>query len=421
VDFRRDGQRLTGRAELDALQEYARRLTRSNAAFAHPNWVMELGRTLRLEQLSTAARVGSKASLPVDASDPALKTGLLWHYQATPSGMNALSAWDMNKGSRDVVVAVIDTGILPDHPDIKGSGNVLAGYNFISDPDYKGRGPEGPDPDSTDRSDRCSELLGSAWHGTHVAGTVGAASSNNDIGIVGVNWQVSVLPIRAMGRCGRGTLADLAAAVTWAAGLPVLGVPPNPRKADVINLSLSMGQACQTQNVGLLKQALDDAREAGSIVVAAAGNKKSDIKDVTPAGCKGVISVAASDARGHLAPYSNFGNVTVMAPGGDLDRDDDDDNRPDGIWSLVAPSGEYPSGVAAMEGTSMAAPHVAAAIALALSAKPELRGRPDEIEKLLKRTLARLPPGACRKPCGPGLLDAKAMIQPDTVTSSTKR
>jgi serine protease len=224
-----------------------------------------------------------------------------------------------------------------------------------------------------------------------------------------------------MGRCGRGTLADLAAAVTWAAGLPVLGVPPNPRKADVINLSLSMGQACQTQNVGLLKQALDDARKAGSIVVAAAGNKKSDIKDVTPAGCKGVISVAASDARGHLAPYSNFGNVTVMAPGGDLDRDDDDDNRPDGIWSLVAPSAEYPSGVAAMEGTSMAAPHVAAAIALALAAKPEFRGKPDEIERLLKRTLARLPPGACRKPCGPGLLDAKAMIQPDTVTSSTKR
>jgi serine protease len=102
-----------------------------------------------------------------------------------------------------------------------------------------------------------------------------------------------------------------------------------------------------------------------------------------------------------------------MAPGGDLDRDDDNDNRPDGVWSFVAPSAEYPSGVAAKDGTSMAAPHVSAAIALALSAKPELRGKPDAIEKLLKRSLAPRPAGACSKPCGPGLLDAKAMVEPE--------
>ncbi len=419
LDFRdASGDRLSGTRELAALQDYARRLTEgSSAAFAHPNWIMELERTLRLEQLSPTARVQSRASRPAGANDPALRTGLMWHYLAPPSGMNAAAAWALNKGSRDVVVAVVDSGILPDHPDIRGSGNVLAGYNFISDPEEKGGGREGPDADATEHHDSCSEYVGSAWHGTHVAGTIGAAQSDNDLGIAGVNWAVSVLPVRAMGRCGRGTIADLAGAVTWAAGLPVPGVPPNKHKAHVINLSLSISKACLLQNVGLLKQALDDAREAGTIVVAAAGNKRIDIKDVTPAGCAGVISVAASDARGHLTPYSNYGGVTLMAPGGNLDRDDDNDNRPDGVWSLVAPSDEFPSGVAAMEGTSMAAPHVSAAIALVLSVKPELRGKPDEIEKLLRRSLARRPAGACSKPCGGGLLDAKAMLEAEATSS----
>jgi hypothetical protein len=419
LDFRTgSGERLTGRRELAALQDYARRLTRnSSAAFAHPNWIMALDRTLRLEHLSTKARVESTGSLPAKAGDPGLRTGLTWHYQAPPSGMNAAGAWQLNKGSRDVVVAVIDSGILPDHPDIKGSGNVLPGYNFINDPEAKGGGVEGPEPDATDRPDVCAEYRGNAWHGTHVAGTIGAAQSGNDVGIVGVNWAVSVLPVRAMGRCGLGTLADIASAITWAAGLPVPGVPKNERKAHIINLSLSIPKTCQLQNVGLLLQALEDAREAGAIVVAAAGNRKLDIREVTPASCEGVISVAASDARGRLAPYSNYGNVTVMAPGGNLDSDEDDDHRPDGVWSLVAPSAEFPSGVAAMQGTSMAAPHVSGAIALALSAKPELRGKPDEIERLLKRSLARRPSGACSKPCGGGLLDAKALLQPEATSS----
>jgi serine protease len=197
-------------------------------------------------------------------------------------------------------------------------------------------------------------------------------------------------------------------------------VPKNPHKADVINLSLGIRLECQPELVGALVDAINAARKAGSTVVAAAGNEAVDIKGVTPAGCAGVISVAASDQRGYLTPYSNFGNVTIMAPGGDLRRDDDQDNRPDGIWSLVAPSKEHPAGVAAYEGTSMAAPHVAAAIALALTAKPELRGKPDEIAALLTRSVAKRPAGACHKPCGPGLLDAKRMVEPELATSSHK-
>ena len=360
-----------------------------------------ISRTWPREASIQSTRNASTASLPSDLSDPTLRSGLLWHYLPPPVGMNAFAAWSTVKGSRDVVVAVIDTGILPDHPAMKGSPNVLPGYNFITDPEAKGSKKDGPEPSAVDNGDGCSEILGSSWHGTHVAGTIGAGRNNNGLGVSGVNWAVSVLPIRAMGRCGgRGNVADLATAINWAAGLAVPGVPQNERKADVINLSISLRKTCEPDEVGVLKQALEDARKAGVVVVAAAGNKKTDaqpvdIKEVSPAGCPGVISVAASDRRGRLAHYSNYGKVSVMAPGGDLDQDDDNDSRPDGVWSFVAPSTEYPSGVAAKEGTSMAAPHVSAAIALALSAKPELRGKPAEIEKLLKRTVAPKPADAC--------------------------
>ena len=92
---------------------------------------------------------------------------------------------------------------------------------------------------------------------------------------------MSVLPIRAMGRCGgRGNAADLATAINWAAGLAVPGVPQNERKADVINLSISLRKTCEPDEVGVLKQALEDARKAGVVVVAAAGNKKTDAQPV---------------------------------------------------------------------------------------------------------------------------------------------
>lgn len=336
--------------------------------------------------------------------------------------MNAVQAWPIAKGGKSIIVAVIDTGLLKNHPDIKGSPNVLPGYNFISDLARKGGTTPGRDADATDLGDQCPEqgVSDSSWHGTHVAGTIGAAITNNNVGIAGVNWAVSVLPVRVLGRCG-GAIADVAAAIRWSAGLDVPGVPRNTHKADVINLSLGIGLACRPELVGALMQALNAARKAVTIVVVAAGNEAVDIKQTSPSGCTGVVSVAASDQRGHLTPYSNFGDVTIMAPGGDLQRDDDGDKRPDGVWSLVAPSEKYPSGVAAYEGTSMAAPHVSAAIALALSVKPQLRGKPDQIEQLLTRSVATAPKEACARPCGRGLLDAKRMVEPEVFTSSTKR
>jgi subtilisin family serine protease len=427
-DFRsRSGAKLAESAELDALQDYARLLTQQNpnVEYAHPNWVLQLQRDriqdpIYLEDMPPDTRVQISRAVPSEPNDPAFRTGLLWHYLPPPNGMNALGAWSLVKGDKAVVVAVIDTGLLPDHPDIKSSGNVLQGYDFISDPARSGNSnAQGRSTDPTDRGDACPPRLPtSSWHGTHVSGTVGAAGTNNNVGIAGINWHVSVLPVRALGRCG-GTIEDLAAAIRWSAGLDVPDVQRNERKADIINMSLGIRLECTPQLVGALRDAIDAARKAGTTIVVAAGNESVDIKGVTPSGCPGVISVAAADQRGHLTPYSNFGNVTLMAPGGDLRRDDDQDNRPDGVWSLVAPSKEHPAGVAAYEGTSMAAPHVTAAIALALTAKPELRGKPDQIEALLTRSLARRPEGACSRPCGPGLLNAKLMVEPEVSTSST--
>ncbi|ESY09245.1 hypothetical protein X751_31665 [Mesorhizobium sp. LNJC395A00] len=330
--------------------------------------------------------------------------------------MNAIDAWANSlTGDKSVVVAVIDTGILPEHPDIKGSGNLLSGYDFISQPEIEGDTHPGRDADPTDPGDHCSNLQSDSWHGTHVAGTIGAAATNNKLGIAGINWAVSVLPVRVLGRCG-GAIEDVAAAIRWSAGLEVKDAPANLHKADVINLSLGIGGACVVEDYGVLIDAIAAARQAGTTIVVAAGNEAVDIKDVTPASCQDVTSVAASDRRGHLAPYSNFGIVTVMAPGGDLQRDDDADGIPDGIWSLVAPSSTHPLGVAAFEGTSMAAPHVSAAIALAIAKNAGLRNNPQAIAVLVASSVAPLPRNACSTPCGPGLLDVAAMItrQPTT-------
>ncbi len=341
-----------------------------------------------------------------------------WHYfingtgtGQSPGGINLPWAWDTTTGSSSVVVAVIDTGILPSHPDIQGSPNLVAGYDMISDPvianDGGGRDNDPTDPGDAIAANECypgSPALPSSWHGTHVAGTIGVGKTDNGIGVAGINWNVSVQAVRVLGKCG-GTTTDINDAIRWASGLPVPGVPNNPTPAKVINMSLGTPPGNPCSMSPSTQAAINDAVSMGATVVVAAGNDATDASQVFPASCNNVITVAASDYRGHLATrYSNYGStVEIMAPGGDVRRDDNGDGRPDGVLSMVDPSaGTY----AYYNGTSMAAPHAAGVAALLLAQQPGL----TSAQVLAELQARALPRSAiqCPQPCGSGLLSAVA-------------
>jgi subtilisin family serine protease len=397
-------------AELRGLEELAAQIRKRDprVKYVHPNWILRIdppspGIQPDLHDIDNIIRPQTFVGPP---NDPLFVRGLLWHYEAPPMGMNAVGAWRLATGDHEIVVAVIDTGIIFNQPDIKSYGNVLPGYNFVS----KGSGRSA---DATDTGDACPPRYpNSTWHGTHVAGTIGAVGSNNGRALPGINWSVSILPIRVNGPCG-STIADTADALLWAAGLPVPNIPNgdvNKRPAHVINISLGAMGECTEERVGVLIDAIEAARVAGSTVVVAAGNDAIDVKEAFPGGCKGVIAVAASDIKGHLAHYSNYGGVTIMAPGGDM-KVKDVNGFPAGVWSVVKTSAANRDGIEIKEGTSQAAPHVSGAIALALAAHPTWRGKPDLITSKLTASATPAPAGACAHPCGAGQLNAMKLLQ----------
>lgn len=336
-----------------------------------------------------------------------------WHYfdqgngpNQAPGGINLPTRWDTGKGGTSIVVAVIDTGILPNHPDIAGSANLIPGYDMISilsiANDGNGRDSDSSDPGDAIAAGECfpgSPARPSSWHGTHVAGTIGVGKTDNSTGVAGANWQVSVQAVRVLGKCG-GTSQDINDAIRWAAGLNVPGVPANRSPARVINMSLGGQQPCSASPA--TQSAISDAFNAGTTVVVAAGNSRQDAANFQPAGCDNVITVAASDYRGHLATrYSNFGNVVeIMAPGGDVSRDDNNDGNPDGVLSTIQ------GGYAYYNGTSMAAPHVAGVAALLLS--DDFTRTPQQIADLIKNSATPRSSVECPRPCGAGLLSATA-------------
>lgn len=291
-----------------------------------------------------------------------------WHYPQ----INLPQAWDLTSGA-DTIVAVIDTGVVLSHPDLQGQ--LVAGYDFISNVANALDG-DGIDPDPNDVGDRSNPDGSSSFHGTHVAGTV-AAATNNALGVAGVAFGAKVMPLRAIGRFG-GDLYDIEQAVRYAAGLPNDSGTVPPRRADVINLSLgSTGSSASEQAV------YEQARAAGVVVMAAAGNSRSSAP-FYPAAYSGVLAVSAATMDKTLAPYSNFGSwIDIAAPGGNTATDLNGDGKPDGILSTVASDADSTLvyDYVIWQGTSMAAPHMAGVAALMKALAPNLT--PQDVDNLL--------------------------------------
>lgn len=334
--------------------------------------------------------------------------GNQWHYFAPSAGnygINAPAAWDITTGSASIVVAVIDTGIT-NHVDL--AGRTVPGYDLItsvaSANDGDGRDNNPSDPGDWVVANECfagSPARNSSWHGTHVGGTIGAAT-NNSTGVAGINWVSKILPVRVLGKCG-GTISDIADGMRWAAGLPVPGVPNNPNPAKVLNLSLGGNGACDAT----YQNAVNDIVAAGSTLVISAGNSNVDASGARPGNCNGVITVAATNRNGSKASYSNYGaTVEISAPGGETAV------STNGVLSTLntGTQGPVADTYTYYQGTSMAAPHVAGVASLMYSRKPSLT--PAQVLSYLQSTVTAFPGGStCNTSiCGSGIVNAGAAV-----------
>jgi serine protease len=318
-----------------------------------------------------------------------------WHYPAA----NLPAAWHITTGAGTVVVAILDTGILYHatdaalrHPDFD-PGRILPGYDFY-------------DGDANPYDEGPVDATG--YHGTHVAGTIGAWTSDNtqlsnpngDVGVAGVDWSAGLVNVRVLGPMG-GSDADVADGIRWAAGLSVPFVSDNANPAAVINMSLGGPGLSQA-----IQDAVDDATAPGAIVVVAAGNEGDDARAYSPAGQNNVITVGATGPSGDLTYYSNFGPaIEIMAPGGEQGPSED------GVLS-TAP---YVDGdgvahdYAYYQGTSMASPHIAGIVALMKSVNPGL----DTVSatNYLRDSAIAISTADCNAyGCGPGLVDGEAAV-----------
>ncbi|MGQ7276365.1 S8 family peptidase [Brevibacillus thermoruber] len=261
-------------------------------------------------------------------------------------------SWDISRGSSDVVVAVVDTGIDLRHPEF--AGKLVDGYNVLEDNNV-------PQDDN--------------GHGTHVAGVI-AAKTNNADGIAGMSWNGKLMPIKAIGADGAGSAFDIAQGIYWA----------TDHGADVINLSVG-----NYTSSAALKEACRYAFDHNVVLVAASGNDATN-QPSYPAAYEEVMSVAAVDHNRQRADFSNFGDyVDVAAPGVDI------------------PSTYIHSDYAALSGTSMACPHVAALASLIRSVSPHLKN--TEVMQIIRQSSVDLGPPGKDKLYGFGMIDVNAALR----------
>ncbi len=265
------------------------------------------------------------------------------------------AAWDITTGGASFYIAIIDSGIDLDHPDL--AGKIVSGRDYV----------DGGEP--WDKN----------GHGTHVAG-IAAAVTNNGIGVAGMDWQAQIMPVRVLDAEGRGWVSDITDGITWA----------YRNGAKVLNLSLGGLDHSQT-----MQDAVNSAHAAGSLVMAAMGNCRNyDPPDCPivnpthyPAAYDHVMAVAATTKTDTYARYSQYGaHCDIAAPGGEIDYWDDRDaifstlpTYDDFYWRTAY---GYSKDYGYSQGTSMAAPYVAGLATLVWAVKPSLT--PDQVQGVIE-------------------------------------
>lgn len=274
------------------------------------------------------------------------------NYQWNLPVIGTEQGWNITQGNEEIEIAIIDTGIDLDHPDLKS--RIAPGYNVIN---------EKADPDDDN------------GHGTHVAGII-ASETNNNEGVAGITWYSKIMPVKAMGAKGYGTTFDIAKGIVWAVD----------HGADVINMSLGNYQPSK-----VLEEAVRYAYEKNVVMVSAAGNDGSD-QPTYPSAYPEVLSVSAVDYNGNIATFSNYGEyIDIAAPGVNI------------------PSTYFNKQYAALSGTSMAAPHVAGLAALIKSANPDLKS--SQIIRIIKNSAIDLGEQGKDINFGNGLIDVNSALQ----------
>jgi len=299
--------------------------------------------------------------------------GLQWHMEQ----IRAPEAWARGNGE-GAVVAVIDTGVA--WKDAKGAKQLpdLAGTSFVEGESFIAGLPQGLDDHA---------------HGSHVAGTI-AQTTNNGVGVTGVAFGATIMPLKVLSKDGRGSVGGIANAIRYAAD----------HGAHVINMSL--GGPLPSR---VLAKAIEYAHGKGVTTVCAAGNERRS-KVGYPAANKHAVAVAAVDQARELTWYSNWGkDIDVAAPGGDTRSDKNGDGHPDGVLqNTIKIQDPSANDYLWFQGTSMASPHAAGVAALIVGAGVT---NPDEVERIMKQTAVHPAKAKWDEKYGAGIIDAAAAVE----------